>query len=84
MRQRALLTKALEARRNLADIKAAHYGPGPDFKAGLSFQQQPEFWKNSQVVDEVEDKLKIIELEGILAQLEDRIQVYTGILAERS
>lgn len=84
MRQRDLLNRSLAARRALAKIKAEHYKPGPDFKASLAFQQQDDFWVQSQIVDEVEDKLKIVELEGILMQLEDRIQTYTNVLKERA
>jgi len=84
MRQRDLLNRSLEARRALTKIKAEHYKPGPDFKASLVFQQQDDFWAQSQIIDEVEDKLKIVELEGILAQLEDRIQAYTNLLKERA
>lgn len=82
-RQRDLLLSMLEARKKLAAIKSANYKPGPDFKAQLAFQQKDEFWEQSRIVDEVDDKLKLVELEGSIAQLEDRIKVYTETLAER-
>lgn len=83
MRQRDLLQKLLDAKRKIAQIKREHYRPGSDFKVQLEYQKQDDFWKASQEVDDVNDQLGIIEHEGQIAQLNDRIKVYTETLGER-
>jgi hypothetical protein len=82
-RQRDLLFKLLEAKKTLLAVKMQHYTPGPDFKKQLSYQGEDSFWEASRTIDEVNDNLSIIEVEGQIAQLEDRIKVYDETLTNR-
>jgi hypothetical protein len=83
MRQRDLLGKMLEARKKILSLKMAHYAPGKDFKENMAFQAQPEFWEATRAVDEVNDVMAIMQLEGQIDDINDRIKVYTETLSER-
>ena len=83
IRRRDILEQSLVDRTKLLEVKMRGYNPGPDFKATMSFQQDPEFWKLSQKVDELQSSSELIELKDAITQIQERIDAYTETLSQR-
>lgn len=82
-RQRDLFGALIEAKKKQLEIRLANYAAGPDFKFDHAFQKSDEFWEASKEIDRVKGLLEIADLEAQVIQIDDRIKVYTEMLAER-